>query len=47
MEESNVQTDESYEYDSFDENSYDRPKERWAPLGASAVTPPPSLGESR
>ena len=39
MEETNV-TDESYDYDSFDEHSEERPAERWAPLGASASTPP-------
>lgn len=40
MEETTVPTDESYDYDSFDEHSEERPAERWAPLGASATTPP-------
>ena len=31
----------SVDYDSFDEHSYERPAERWAPLGA-AVSPTPS-----
>ncbi|KAL8618751.1 hypothetical protein ACOMHN_015161 [Nucella lapillus] len=34
----------SVDYDSFDEHSYDRPAERWAPLGA-AVSPTPSPAE--
>ncbi|KAK7099030.1 RUN domain-containing protein 1-like [Littorina saxatilis] len=34
----------SVDYDSFDEQSYDRPAERWAPLGA-AVSPTPSSAE--
>ena len=38
MEEMNVATDESY--DSLDEH-YDRPAERWAPLGAAVTTPVP------
>lgn len=42
MEETNVATDESY--DSLDEH-YDRPAERWAPLGAANTTPPLSGAE--
>ncbi|XP_064599758.1 RUN domain-containing protein 1-like [Liolophura sinensis] len=38
-------TDESYEYDSFDDQNYERPAERWAPLGAAATSPAPSHGE--
>lgn len=34
----------SVDYDSFDEQSYERPAERWAPLGA-AVSPTPSPAE--
>lgn len=34
----------SVDYDSFDEQGYDRPAERWAPLGA-AVSPTPSPAE--
>ncbi|XP_033753271.1 RUN domain-containing protein 1-like isoform X2 [Pecten maximus] len=30
-----------YNYDSFDEQSDDRPTERWAPLGAAATSPVP------
>lgn len=37
-------TDESY--DSYDD-TYDRPLERWAPLGAANVSPPASNSESR
>ena len=44
MEETAVPTDESYGYDSFDEQTTERPAERWAPLGA-AVTTPPVQGE--
>lgn len=40
-------TDESYEYDSFDDQNYERPAERWAPLGAAATSPAPSHGEGR
>lgn len=36
----------SVDYDSFDESSYERPAERWAPLGA-AVSPTPSAAEPR
>ena len=42
MEETTVHTDESCDYDSFDEQSYDRPAERWAPLGASTSPAPES-----
>jgi len=44
MEEAAVATDESVDvdYDSFDEQIYDRPAERWAPLGAAASSPIPS-----
>ena len=41
MEETSVHTDESCEYDSFDEHNYERPAERWAPLGAAASSPQP------
>lgn len=37
-------TDESY--DSYDD-TYDRPLERWAPLGAANASPPASNSESR
>ncbi|VDI45511.1 Hypothetical predicted protein [Mytilus galloprovincialis] len=47
MEETQVSVnDESYDYDSFDENSDERPTERWAPLGAAAVSPAPSQTET-
>ena len=36
----------SVDYDSFDEQNYERPAERWAPLGA-AVSPTPSPAEPR
>ena len=45
MMEETVPTDESY--DSFDEH-YDRPAERWAPLGAPGSSPvPSSFAEAR
>ena len=45
MMEETVPTDESY--DSFDEH-YDRPAERWAPLGAPGGSPvPSSFAEAR
>ena len=42
MEESTVVSDDNYDYDSFDEqgNDSDRPKERWAPLGAASDPKP-------
>ena len=42
-------TDDSNGYDSseFDEQNFDRPKERWAPLGAAMASPPPSDAETR
>ena len=40
MEEVALGTDVSDSYDSFDEQ-YDRPTERWAPLGAAAQEPEP------
>lgn len=42
MMEEAVVTDDSY--DSLDEHM-DRPKERWAPLGAAISSPPPSCSE--
>lgn len=36
----------SVDYDSFDEQEYERPTERWAPLGA-AVSPTPSHSEPK
>ena len=48
MEETQVSvTDESYDYDSFDEQSDERPTERWAPLGAAATSPAPYHSETR
>ncbi|KAL5007222.1 hypothetical protein ScPMuIL_016028 [Solemya velum] len=44
MEEATVATDESYDYDSLDEQNSDCPTERWAPLGA-ATSPAPSHTE--
>ena len=46
MTETSVKTelDESGGYDSFDEQNFERPAERWAPLGA-AVSPTPSPAE--
>lgn len=47
MEETQVSiTDESYDYDSFDEQSDERPTERWAPLGAASTSPAPSQTET-
>jgi hypothetical protein len=42
MEETQVNVaNESYDYDSFDEQIDERPTERWAPLGAVASSPGP------
>ena len=42
MEETQVNVaNESYDYDSFDEQTDERPTERWAPLGAVASSPGP------
>lgn len=47
MEETQVTvTDESCDYDSFDEQNDERPTERWAPLGAAATSPAPYHTES-
>ncbi|XP_067654664.1 RUN domain-containing protein 1-like isoform X1 [Haliotis asinina] len=45
MHETSIVPEDTVDYDSFDEQNYDRPTERWAPLGA-AVSPTPSPLES-
>lgn len=47
QDEDDFDVNDGLDYDSFEEDGGERPAERWAPLGAAAVSPSPSPYEPR